>query len=118
MIAVTSSGTSLESKVDAVFGRARFFVLVDEEVLSFEAIENTGASGSGGVGPMAAQILMEKGVKAVITGNMGPNAFQALEQGQVPVFNGEGMTLLEAVVAFNEGKLRRMEAPTSAGHHG
>jgi predicted Fe-Mo cluster-binding NifX family protein len=49
-IAITSMGAKLEDKVDPRFGRCHYFILFDTETNKFEAIENTGAQGMGGVG--------------------------------------------------------------------
>ena len=39
-ICVTSQGPDLSSAVDPRFGRARYFIIYDEETESFEAIDN------------------------------------------------------------------------------
>ena len=49
-IAITSTGPKLEDKVDPRFGRCRYFILFDTDTNKFEALENTGAQGMGGVG--------------------------------------------------------------------
>ena len=39
-IAVTSTGTDLESAVDPRFGRAAYILIVDSETIAFEALDN------------------------------------------------------------------------------
>jgi predicted Fe-Mo cluster-binding NifX family protein len=59
-IAITSMGAKLEDKVDPRFGRCHYFILFDTETNKFEAIENTGAQGMGGVGIQSGQIMADK----------------------------------------------------------
>jgi predicted Fe-Mo cluster-binding NifX family protein len=73
-VAVSSSGKDLDSQMDPRFGRCQYFLFVDSETLAFEAIENGGLMASGGAGVQAAQLLVQKGATALITGNLGPNA--------------------------------------------
>ena len=60
-IAITSTGTNLKSQVDPRFGRCAYFILIDTDNDKFEAIENSGARGMGGVGVQSAQIMINKG---------------------------------------------------------
>jgi predicted Fe-Mo cluster-binding NifX family protein len=39
-IAVTSTGSSLDSMVDERFGRCRFFIFINPESKEYEAVEN------------------------------------------------------------------------------
>ena len=68
-IAVTAQKPSLDSPVDPRFGRCAYFLVVETEDLSFEAIENTNTGSASGAGIQSAQLMAEKGVKFVLTGN-------------------------------------------------
>jgi len=48
-IAVSSDGENLDAQLDPRFGRCRFFLVVNPDDLSFEAIVNEGAAGGGAV---------------------------------------------------------------------
>ena len=77
-IAISSTGSDLNSTVDERFGRCPFFAIAEidnNEIKSTEFVENTSANQMGGAGMTAAQAVADKGVNAVITGNMGPRAF-------------------------------------------
>jgi predicted Fe-Mo cluster-binding NifX family protein len=115
-LCITATGAGLDAPVDPVFGRARHFVLVETETLSVEAVEN--APGAHGAGVQAAQQMADRGVKAVLTGNVGPNAFQGLSAAGVEVYTGVTGTVKEALDAYRSGRLTRAEAPTRTGHGG
>ena len=70
----TAKGATLDSLSEDRFGRAPYFIIVESENGSFEAIPNPYADGAGGVGPKAAQVLIAKDVKALISGQVGGNA--------------------------------------------
>ena len=116
-IAVTSTQKTLESAMDPRFGRAACFLVVDPDTMQFEAVDNAGGAVSGGAGIAAAQSVVNKGVAAVITGNVGPNAMEVLNAAHVDMYRGISATVEENVLAFKEGALNRIEnaAPRHAG---
>jgi predicted Fe-Mo cluster-binding NifX family protein len=117
-ICVTATAASLDAQIDPRFGRCSYFAIVDSETMQFEAIPNTAAGVSGGAGIQAAQIIANKGVKLLITGNVGPKAFQALSAAGIEVVTGAVGTVREAVEKFKRGKLSTTAAPTVGGHFG
>ena len=117
-ICVTSTGNSLEAQIDPRFGRCSYFVIVDSETMQFEAVPNMAASASGGAGIQAAQTVANKGVKLLITGNVGPKAFQALASASIEVATGAFGTVREAVEKYKRGELSNTGAPTVGGHFG
>lgn len=117
-IAVTSEGKTLEAQADPRFGRCPFFVIVDSESLEFEALENEAVGAAGGAGVQAAQAVAGKGVQAVITGQAGPNAFQALHAAGVEVYTGASGTVKDVLEDFKAGKLNKTGAPTVGSHFG
>ena len=117
-IYVTSTGNSLEAQIDPRFGRCSYFVIVDSETMQFEAVPNMAASASGGAGIQAAQTVANKGVKLLITGNVGPKAFQALASASIEVATGAFGTVREAVEKYKRGELSKTGAPTVGGHFG
>ena len=76
-ICVSAVANSLDAQLDPRFGRCPYFVIVDLESMQFEAIPNDASGAMGGAGIQAAQTIAGKGVTVLITGNVGPNAFQA-----------------------------------------
>lgn len=103
-IAITSTGTDLESQVDPRFGRCAYFILIETDNDEFEAIENSGAQGVGGVGVQAGQMMVDREVKKVLTGNCGPNALQTLQIAGVEVISGVSGTVREVLKKFKAGE--------------
>jgi predicted Fe-Mo cluster-binding NifX family protein len=116
-IAVTSRGEDLSSQVDARFGRARYFVIVETETGEFTALDNEqNLNAAQGAGVQAAQHVAGQGVEAVITGHCGPRAFQVLTAGGIKVFNGLDGTVAEAVEQFKAGELTQADGADVASH--
>ena len=117
-IAVTSKSNNLESEIDPRFGRCSYFLIVDTDTMSFEHLSNESAMASGGAGIQAAQNVAKTGVEVVVTGNMGPNAFQTLSAAGIRVFIGANGTVKEAVEKYKKGELKEAEAPNVGSHSG
>ena len=98
-IAVTSDGMGPDAPASPVFGRSPAYVFVDTETMQFEAVENPAIGASGGAGIQAAQLVVERGAQAVVTGNMGPNAFSVFQSAGVPIYLFGGGTVREAAEA-------------------
>lgn len=105
-IAVTSTGTDLESEVDPRFGRAPYFLIVDSETFDFEALDNKeNVNALKGAGIQAAGMVSNKGAEVLLTGFCGPNAFKVLKAAKIGVANNASGTVRDAVEAYLEGKL-------------
>lgn len=116
---VSATGGELSSPVDPRFGRAQYFVLVDiDSGEKLAVIDNTGnAAAPSGAGIGAAQLVSDHGVEVVITGSVGPNAFQVLTAAKIRVLSGSG-TVGEVVKACRDGKLSEIAAAGPAMHGG
>ena len=116
-IVVSSSGTLPESPVDARFGRAAYFVLVDTESGAIEAHGNEqNLNAVQGAGIQAAQTLCRLGAEVVITGHCGPKAFRTLQAAGIQVVVGAEGTVADAVEQFKNGQLVPTSAPDVDGH--
>jgi len=117
-ICVTSEGSNLDSKVDPRFGRCQYFIIADTDTLEFEAIVNPNIESMGGAGIQSAQLVASKKVKAIITGNVGPNAFQTLQAAGIEVFTGASGVVKEAVEKYKKGEFKAVSGPSVASHSG
>ena len=87
-ICITSRGKDLGSEVDPRFGRANYFILIDPETMDLEVLENPNTEAAHGAGTQTAQLIAGKNVKAVLTGNCGPNAERVLQAAGIKVITG------------------------------
>ena len=104
-IAVAAAGPELDAKVDKLFGRCNFFIFVDPDSMQFESVNNAALTVSSGAGIPAAMLVANKGAKAVMAGEIGPTAVEALKDLGVAVFSGVDGTVREAVEIYKAGKL-------------
>lgn len=117
-VIVTSTGKNLDAKVDYRFGRSPYFILVDTENFSFESIPNEASSEFGGAGVKAAQKIIETGAEALITGDIGPNAYQVLSSAGIKMYQANDLTIKEAIEKLKNNELKEIGSPTSASHMG
>ena len=108
-IAISSTGPDIESEVDPRFGRCQYFMIVDLDDMSFEAVPNTNLAQGSGVGIQSAKVVADKGVKAVLTGSVGPHAHQALSAAGLDVMTGVSGTVREAAQQYKNGQLQPAE---------
>jgi len=117
-ICVTSEGRGLDSQVDPRFGRAENFIIVDSETLKFEVVANPNVDGMGGVGVQSGQLMSEKGVKVVLTGNVGPNAFETLKAAGIEVISGVSGDVKSVIKKFKNGQYKTNQGPSVDSHFG
>jgi len=73
---------------------------------------------SGGAGIASAQTVANKEVKAVLTGNCGPNAYQTLEAAGVQVITGITGKIREVIEGYQTGRFQATPQPTVSAHFG
>lgn len=117
-VAVSTTGNDLNALVNPRFGRCQQFVIVNTETMKFEVLENPNIAASGGAGIQTAQLLAEKGVQAVLTGNCGPNAFTTLQAAGIKVFVGVTGTVQAVIEQYKNGQLQTAAQPNVGGHFG
>jgi len=117
-IAVSSNGNDLTAQASPVFGRCPYYLFVDTGSMAFEAVPNPAISAPGGAGIQAAQFVASQGAKAVLTGNVGPNAFNVLQAAGVQIFTVVGGTVREAIEAYKEGRLQAITGPSAGPYAG
>lgn len=117
-VAVTSTGSTLEDQVAARFGRCPYFLVVDTDSMQFEVVENPNLALGGGAGIQSAQMMAEKGVSHILTGNCGPNAFQVFGRAGVEVIVGVAGPAREALERFKTGEFSSANAANVQSHFG
>ena len=116
-VAVTAQGRDLGSQIDQRFGRAEFLIIADTDTGGFEIHDNTvNLNAAQGAGIQTGQNIVNLDVDAVITGNVGPNAFKTLSAAKVKVFLAEEQTVQQAIDSFKAGKLKEVDQANVEGH--
>ena len=112
-IAICSEGPGLDDMLDPRFGRAAGFIIIDPDSMLFEYVDN-GASqaASQGAGIQAAEMVSRTGVKAVLTGFVGPKAFKVLQAADIKIGqNLENMTVRQALERCQNGRVEWATQP-------
>lgn len=117
-VAITAMENDLNSQVDPRFGRCKYFLTVDTETMKFEVTRNDNQEAIGGAGIQAAQTVANKGVVALITGSVGPNAFQTLSAAGLKVYTGAHGTIKEVIEQFKQGELKESSNSNVGSHFG
>lgn len=117
-IAVSCEAPGLDAQVDSRFGRAAGFMIIDPDTMAFEYLDNGGSQTMAqGAGIQAAETVVRSGAKIVLTGFVGPKAFQALTAAKIKIGpNFNGMTVKEAVERFKRGDVQMASQPNRQGH--
>lgn len=107
-VAVTSQGPTMQDMVDPRFGRTGGFVVVDTDTMGFEYVDNgKSQTMSHGAGIQAAEIIAGSGAGTVLTGFVGPKAFQALKAAGIKIVqNLDNMSVAEAVEKYISGDVQ------------
>lgn len=111
-VAISIEGPTLQDSLDPRFGRAAGFLIVDVDTLETNYVDNGSAqSMAQGAGIQATENIVNAGAKVLLTGVVGPKAFQALSAAGVQVCqNLSGLTGAEALVRYKSG-----QAPVASG---
>ena len=117
-VCVTATGKDLDAAVDPRFGRCQVFVFVDTDTMDYGVVENQAMMSGGGAGTKAAQVVADSGATAVLTGNVGPNAFRALDAAGIKIYLGAGGTVRETLDMFTKGQLKETAGSSVEQHAG
>ena len=112
-IAVAATGEHLDSGASPVFGRCPYFILADvnDEIQEVKVLNNPAMTAGGGAGIQAAQLLAEEKTKVVISGAVGPNAFEVLRRFNIKVYEIQPGTVEENLKLYKKGVLEEITVP-------
>jgi predicted Fe-Mo cluster-binding NifX family protein len=116
-IAISSEGPTLNDRVDPRFGRAAGFIIADPEKMISTYVDNGASQARAqGAGIQAAETVARQDVSAVLTGYVGPKAFQALSAAGIKVAQDFGdISVKEAIERYNQGDITWTELSQAKG---
>jgi len=117
-IAATAAQPDISSDIDPRFGRSLYFIIVDSETMDYEIIDNSSAGAVSGAGVQAAQFIANKGVKLILTGSCGPNAFQTFQAAGVEIITGVSGPIKQAIQQYKSGNLNQTAQANVPSHFG
>lgn len=113
--AVSAEKAEMAARVEQRFGRAQWFVIVDDRTGQWEELYNVvNASAQQGAGIATARALTERNVEAVVTGHVGPKAAEALSAAGIEVCTFTGGLVSDAIAAFKNGRLKPVRSRSAA----
>ncbi|MCP4131438.1 MAG: dinitrogenase iron-molybdenum cofactor biosynthesis protein [bacterium] len=117
-IAITAQGKDPDSEVDPLFGRAKGFIIYDNETGDYTYIDNLkNLNAKQGAGIQSSKNIIDAGAEVLITGDVGPKAFRALNSADVEIYTGAKGRVRESIDLFKNGKLKKTADATVEGHH-
>lgn len=108
-IALSSSGKTLEDNLDLRFGRCKYFLIYDTETEELVTLENQAQYAGGGAGIAAAQQIIDESVEVLITGHLGPNAFDMLIDSGIKAYKGYSIPSCYLIEKYNKGELKEIK---------
>ena len=117
-IAITATQPSLDAQIAPRFGRCQYFLIVELDDMTVEAVENPNIAAGGGAGIQSAKLVAEKGAQVVLTGNCGPNAFSALEAAGIKIVVGMSGSARDAIEAYKSGSVSPAGGANVQSHFG
>lgn len=116
-IAISSMGRKSSDLMDPRFGRCECFQVYDTERKEYGVLDNESKSSGQGAGIGASQFILDQGVDALVTGKLGPNAFEVLATSDMELYTSESIAVEEVVALYERGELQKLESP-GVGHAG
>jgi predicted Fe-Mo cluster-binding NifX family protein len=117
-ICITSTGKDLDAQIDPRFGRCAYFLFINTDDMKLEVKANESTLSMGGAGIQAAQRVAQLKARCVITGNIGPNAFQTLQAANIEVITGVSGKVKDAIEQYTADNLQKTERATVGSHCG
>ena len=110
-MAISTGGRDFDKFIYPRFGRSPYFLFCDSEdpLGTGEYKDNPSLIGIDGSGIVVADFVAKEKVDVLITGRLGRNALKVIQAINILAYTApETMTLMEAIVAWKEGKLTQI----------
>jgi len=115
-ICFSASGENEKSMLNARFGRCPYFLVFDTDSKQWQAVNNRAAAEFRGAGVSAAQKVADLGCQIIVTGNMGPNAFNVMNTSDIKIYSGDlEKSIIDNLAMFEDNKLQELLSPQGMG---
>jgi predicted Fe-Mo cluster-binding NifX family protein len=124
IVAIPSMGNGgLKELMNPRFGRCEQFTIVsieDGTISEVRTVPNPAASAMGGAGTQASQIVGSHSANAVISGFLGPNAFNALKALNITMYKApnKDVSIKEVINMYINGELEELTSSNAGPHAG
>ena len=115
-IVVASDSDSVNGRVFYRFASAPYFILYDINQSEMTVIQNPYAAQVRGMGIVAAQMLIQQKIDAVIVGGIGPQAFDAFYLAKVKVYANAAGSVRDAIAEYELGRLTELKEANLGGY--
>ena len=92
------------------------FRFMIQRVRNVKILENKGQNSSGGAGIVAANQLNVEKVDVIITGDLGPNAYELIEKAGIRAYKCGNMATSLVMEKYNNGELEEIKMSGPAYH--
>jgi predicted Fe-Mo cluster-binding NifX family protein len=118
-IALTAKAPGLDAEVEPRFGRAPYVLFLNPSSYDWEAVKNPARNAWGGAGIQLAQLLCDRRVTHVVSGEIGPKAHRVLQEAGIAMHRCEdGTQVSRAAELLREGALPPVRATEGRGGGG
>ena len=115
-VAVSARGSTPDSDIDERMGRAYWLMIYETKTNAWQAINNeVSRNAHNGAGQQTANLLIELGVEAVLTGEVGPRVFRLLNGAGIEIYLGAAGTVMDTLVSWHDGELNKARAANNIG---
>ncbi|WP_048601828.1 NifB/NifX family molybdenum-iron cluster-binding protein [Rubeoparvulum massiliense] len=117
-VAISVTSQELDPQLDERFGRCPFFQIIDEETKQASWIPNQGIESNGGAGIAAAQQILNEKIDVLITGKLGPHAWDLLSKSGIQLFEASTASVSTILATYHQGRLESITSAKKGGNHG
>jgi len=104
-LAISATGSDMEDRLDPRFGRCDGFAVGEVGTGDWTYVPNLAATAGGGAATQAVQALANRGVGAVISGEFGPRATDALGAAGIRAYTASDGSVKQLVERYRRGEL-------------
>jgi predicted Fe-Mo cluster-binding NifX family protein len=116
-IAITTTGEGIEADIDPRFGRAKGFIIYDDETGKNNYINNEqNLNAPQGAGIQSAKNIIDSDAEVLLSGNVGPKAFSTLKSADIKIMVGIKGSVQDAIDDYKNGKLKEADNANVESH--